>query len=163
MNGESLPIASSPRPTDGTEVLSQRMPDQGETILEMPQGDIPAAGHMGGKTPMDSNNGGHSDFGPQPNTALEPQVVPNSGRQPLAKEGEPPVPMTSVHPEASDNLLEALRDTSIDEEHRTLMSLVIEKVRSAKSGLTEACASLLTRFEVSNKIIRKYHSRHTSP
>ena len=57
--------------------------------------------------------------------------------------------MTSVHPEASDNLLEALRSNSIDEEHRTIMSAVIQKVQSAKSGLTEACASLLTGFEVS--------------
>ena len=90
--------------------------------------------------------------------ATETQVVPDSGRQPLSKGGEPPVPMTSVHPEASDNLLEALRGASIDEEHRTIMSTVIEKVRSAKSGLTEACTSLLTGFEVSNKIVRKYHS-----
>ena len=59
--------------------------------------------------------------------------------------------MTSVHPEASENLLEALCGACIDKEHRTLMSTVIEKVRSAKSGLTEACTSLLTGFEVSNE------------
>ena len=58
--------------------------------------------------------------------------------------------MTSVHPEASDNLLEALHGASIDEEHRTLMSMVIAKVWSTKIGLTEACASLLIGFEVSN-------------
>ena len=101
---------------------------------------------------MDSNNGVRSEFGPQPNTAPETQEVPNSGRQPLSKRGEPPVPMTSIHPEASDNLLEALGGASIDEEHRTLMSMVIEKVRSAKSGLTEACTSLLTGFEVSKRV-----------
>ena len=56
------------------------------------------------------------------------------------------MPVASVHPEAPDNLLEALRGASIDEEHRTIMSAVIEKVQSAKSGLTEACASLLTGF-----------------
>ena len=95
-------------------------------------------------------NAGGSKSSPQPNTAPEPPVVPDSVRQSLAKGGEPPVPMTSVHPKASDNLLEALGGASIDEEHRTLMSMVIEKVRSAKSGLTEACASLLTGFEVSN-------------
>ena len=71
--------------------------------------------------------------------------------------------MTSVHPEASDNLLEALRDASIDEEHHTIMSTVIERARSAKSGLTEAYASLLIGFEVSNKIVRKYHSIDSSP
>ena len=48
------------------------------------------------------------------------------------------MPMTSVMPEASDSLLEALRGASMDEEHRTLMSAVIQKVLSAKSGLTEA-------------------------
>ena len=59
--------------------------------------------------------------------------------------------MTSVTPEASDSLLEALRGASMDDEHRTLMGAVIQKVLSAKGGLTEACTSLLTGFEVSNK------------
>ena len=99
---------------------------------------------------MDSDDGGRSKFGPQPDTASEPQVVPDTGRQPLPKGGEPPVLMTSVHPEASDNLLEVLGGASIDDEHRTLMSMVIAKVQSTKIGLTEACASLLTGFEVSN-------------
>ena len=62
--------------------------------------------------------------------------------------------MSSVQPEAPDNLLEALRSASIDEEHRTIMSAVIQKVQSAKSGLTEACASLLTGFEVSKKYVK---------
>ena len=60
------------------------------------------------------------------------------------------MPMASVHPEAPDNLLEALRGASIDEEHHTVMSAVVEKVQSAKSGLTEASASLLIGFDVSN-------------
>ena len=34
------------------------------------------------------------------------------------------------------------------QEHRTMMSAVIRKVQLAKSGLTEACSSLLTGFEV---------------
>ena len=71
--------------------------------------------------------------------------------------------MTSVHPEASDNLLEALCGASIDEEHHTIMSAVVKKVQSAKNGLTEACASLLTGFEVSNQIMRKYHSIDSGP
>ena len=73
------------------------------------------------------------------------------------------MPMASVHPEASDNLLEALRSTSIDEEHRTIMSAVVKKVQSAKRGLTEACASLLTGFEVSNQIMRKCYIIDSSP
>ena len=59
------------------------------------------------------------------------------------------MPVTPVQPEAPDNLLEALQGASIDEEHRTIMSALVQKVQSAKSGLTEACTSLLTSFEVS--------------
>ena len=98
----------------------------------MPQGDIPVAGRKGSKTPKGSNGGG-SKFGPQPNTVPEPPVVPDSVRRPLTKGGEPSVLMASVHPEALDNLLEALRGTSSNEEHRTIMSAVIEKVQSAKN------------------------------
>ena len=73
-----------------------------------------------------------SKFGPQPNTAAEPSVVPDSGRRSPVKGGKSPMPVASVHPEAPDNLLEALRGASINEEHRTIMSAVIEKVQSAK-------------------------------
>ena len=59
------------------------------------------------------------------------------------------MPVTFVHPEAPDTMLEALCSASIDEEHRTIMSGVVRKVQSTKIGLTEACASLLTGFEVS--------------
>ena len=62
-----------------------------------------------------------------------------------------PVPLvTSVQPEALDNLLEALQGASIVEEHCLLMGMVVERVQSVKSGLTEACTSLLTGFEVSD-------------
>ena len=163
MNSDSLPTATSPRPADDIEVLSRRIPGQREAVPETPLGEIPVAGHMGRKTPTDSNNGGRSKSGPQSDTAPEPPVVLDLGRQPLTKGGEPPVPLTSVYPEASDNLLEALRGASIDEEHRTIMSAVVKKVQSAKNGLTEACASLLTGFEVSNQIIRKFYSIDSSP
>ena len=62
-------------------------------------------------------------------------------------------PVTSVHPEAPANLLEALNGATINKEHRTIMSAVIQKAQSAKSGLTEACTSLLTGFEVCVKNI----------
>ena len=65
------------------------------------------------------------------------------------------MPVSSVQSEAPDNLLETLHIASINEEHRTIMSAVVKKVQSAKSGLTEACASLLTGFEVSNQNIYK--------
>ena len=51
-----------------------------------------------------------------------------------------------------DSLVDALQGASMNDEHRTLMSAVIQKVLSAKSGLTKACTSLLTGFEVSEKM-----------
>ena len=72
----------------------------------------------------------------------------SQSRPSLCKKGETATPVTSVQQEAPDNLLEALNGASIEEEHRTVMSAVIQKVQLAKSGLTEACSSLLTGFEV---------------
>ena len=63
------------------------------------------------------------------------------------------MPVTPGQLEAPDNLLEVLKGACIDEEHRTIMSAVVQKVQSAKSGLTEACASLLTGFEVSKECV----------
>ena len=157
MNSDSLPTASTPCPTDNVKVFSQKAPSRGEVVLGAPQGDLPDPGHKGSKTPTGSK------FGPQPNTAPEPSVVPDSGRRSRVKRGKPPVPVASVHPEAPDNLLEVLRGASIDKKHRTIMSAVIEKFQSAKNGLTKACASLLTVFEVSNQNIGKYYSIDSSP
>ena len=143
MDSDPLPTASSPCPTDNVEVLSPGAPRREETVPEAPQGDLSDFRSKGSKAPRGSMSG------PQPDTASEPLVVPDSGRRPSSKRGKTPVPVTSVHPEALDNLLGALHDASIDKEHRTIMCAVIKKVQSAKSGLTEACASLLTGFEVS--------------
>lgn len=124
------------------------MPEQEATVLETPQGKISGAGHMGDENPMDYADGSHTKSGSRSVTAPEPTKVPDSGKQSLGKEGKPAVPMTSAQPEAPDNLLEVLRGASIEDEHRTLMGTMIEKVWSAKSVLTEACTSLLTGFEV---------------
>ena len=121
---------------DDAEVLSQEAPGRGETIPEAPQGNLPDSKIRGSKAPEGS------EFGLQPNTAPEPSTVPDFGRLPTEPAG-------SVQQEALDNLLKGLDGASIDEEHRTIMSAVLQKVQSAKSGLTEACASLLTGFEVS--------------
>ena len=83
-----------------------------------------------------------------PDSTSEPVVVPESGRRPLRKKGKTVAPTAPFQPEAPDNLLEVLKGASIEEEHRTVMSAVIQKVQLAKSGLTEACSSLLTGFEV---------------
>ena len=82
-------------------------------------------------------------------------MAPDSGKRSPVKGGQPSVRVSSVQPEALNNLLEALHSASIEEEHRTIMSAVAEKVQSAKSGLTEACASLLTGFEISNVIVER--------
>ena len=63
------------------------------------------------------------------------------------------MPVTPVQPEAPANLLEVLKGASIHEEHRTIMSAVVQMVQSAKCGLTEACISLLTGFEVSKECV----------
>ena len=149
----SLPTTTTPQPADDTEVLSRRLPERGEVTLETPQGGVPYVGHAGFKVPADRVDESHNRPGSQPNTVPEPSMVPNSGGQPLVREGEPSASRTSVAPEASDCLLKALRGASRDEEHHTLMSTVIRKVSSAKSRLTEACTSLLTGFELSNKYV----------
>ena len=105
---------------------------------------------------METGEGVRVPFGPQPDTILETYTAPGSSKRHSLQGGSVPVPpVTSVQPEAPGNLLEALRGASIVDEHRVLMDTVIEKVQFAKSGLTEACTSLLTGFEVSNVIVGK--------
>ena len=133
MNSASLPTASSPRDADDAEVGSQKGTHQEEEAPEVPQGNLPDSA---------------------PDSAMEPAVVPESGEWPLRKKGKTATPAVSIQPEVPDNLLEALNSASINEEHRIIMSAVIQKVQSAKSGLTEACTSLLTGFEVSFKICK---------
>ena len=48
-------------------------------------------------------------------------------------------------------LQDMLKRASISEDHRTLMSMVTERISSAESGLYEAVGSLLTGFEVRKK------------
>ena len=124
---DSLPTASSPRDADDAEVGSREGTRQEEEAPEVPQGNLPVFA---------------------PDSAPEPAVVPESGGRPLCKKGKTVMPAASVQPEAPDNLLEALNGASINEEHCSGMSAVIQKVQLAKSGLTEACSSLLTGFEV---------------
>ena len=100
---------------------------------------------------MEAGDEGRIQFGPQSDSIPETDTVPESSAQPPSKEGGVPILLvTSVQPEAPDNLLEALRGASIVDEHRILMGTVIERAQSVKSRLTEACSSLLTGFEVSD-------------
>ena len=124
---DSLSTASTPRAMGDAEVGSQEGTHQEERAPEVSQDNLP-------------------EFAPD--SAPEPTVAPKSGGRPLRKKGKTVTPAASVQLEAPDNLLEALNGASIEEEHRTVMSAVIQKVQLAKSGLTEACSSLLTGFEV---------------
>ena len=142
MNRASLPTASSPRDTDDAEAGSQKGTSQEEEAPEVPQGNLP-------------------DFAPD--SAPEHVVPPKSGGRPLHKKGKTVTLAASVQLEALDNLLEALNGASIEEEHRTVMSVVIQKVQLAKSGLTEACSSLLTGFEVRISIYIKWYRIDSSP
>ena len=54
--------------------------------------------------------------------------------------------------EAPDTLIDILQHASVSKEHSTLMGTVLERVRSAKSGLNEAFSSLLRGFEVRSVI-----------
>ena len=60
-------------------------------------------------------------------------MVPESGRRPPRKKGKPTTPAASVQPEAPDNLLDVLNGASIDEENRTVMSAVIQKVQIGRA------------------------------
>ena len=139
---DSLPTASTPRDVDDAEVGSLEGTHQEERAPEVSQDNLP-------------------DFAPD--LAPEPIVAPKSGGRPLRKKGKTVTPAASVQPEVLDNLLEALNGASIKEEHRTFMSAVIQKVQLAKSGLTEACSSLLTGFEVRISICIKWYRIDSSP
>ena len=83
-----------------------------QVALGAPQGGVPNVVLAWFKVPADRVDESHSKPGSQPNTVPEPSVVPDSGGQPLVREGGPSVSRTSVVPEAPDCLLEALRSTS---------------------------------------------------
>ena len=110
------------------------------------QGNLPDSGSEGDKAPQGSQSG----F--VPDTAPESSIVPDRGRRTPSKRSKPSEPAASVQPEVPDNLLEVLKGASIDKEHPTIMSMVVQMLQSAKSRLTEACARLLTGFEVSKNI-----------
>ena len=104
---DSLPTASSPHDADNAEVGSQEGTHQEEKAPEVSQDSLP-------------------DFAPD--SAPEPLVALETGGRPLRKKGKTVTPAASVQPEVPDSLLDALNGASIKEEHRTVMSAVIQKV-----------------------------------
>ena len=120
----SLLTASSPSPTDDTEVLSQQVPSREEVVPEAPQGDLPDSRSKGDETPQGSKSGSRPDTAPEPSRVLE------SGGGPPSKRSKSTMPAAPVQSKAPDNMLEALQGASIDEEHRAIMSAVVQKVQS---------------------------------
>ena len=104
---------------------------------------------MGENPPTDVDSGGYLEFDPQSDAIPETNTAPESSRRPPSAGGGVPVPPAiSVQPEVPDALLAALKSASIVNEHHALMGAVIEKIKSAESGLNEACISLIRGFEV---------------
>ena len=73
---------------------------------------------------------------------VSPSPDPEKGRQ------ASPVPSGAL----SERLRDLLGPASVSEEHRMLMNTVIGRISSAESGLYEAARSLLTGFEVREKV-----------
>ena len=92
---------------------------------------------------------GNLGFGPQPDKVQETSKAPGSGEHPPSMVGGLPTPpATSVQAELPGGLSTALKNTSIVDEHRTLMGAVVEKIQSAEGGLNESCLGLIKAFEV---------------
>ena len=71
-------------------------------------------------------------------------------RSPDPVKGRPASPAPSGA--RSERLRDLLGRASVSEEHRMLMNTVIGRISSAESGLYEAARSLLTGFEVREKV-----------
>ena len=83
MDSDSLPTATSPKAMDDAEAVSRRtFTGQGETqraIRMAPEGKTSAAGHLGEQVPLETGDGGHIQYGPQPHTIPETRTAPESG------------------------------------------------------------------------------------
>ena len=81
-----------------------------------------------------------------PREADDPEVSSRRvSPSPAGPESSAPIGVRPVE------LQDLLKRASISEDHRTLMSTVIERISSGESGLCEAVGSLLTGFEVRKK------------
>ena len=146
MESETPPQASSPNRADDFEVSSRRIsPGQQRIMKTTPQGETSAAQGPGCAVLTGTNNKGPGLSGLQPETTLgSSEHIPSKGVHTSAA--------ASRNPEAPDTLMDILQHASVSEEHHTLMGTVLERVRSAKSGLNEAFSSLLRGFEVRSVI-----------
>src|SRR4051812_36629238 len=113
-----------PRGADDAKVAPRQASGREEMVLEEPQGNPPDPRSEGDETLQGSKSG----F--VPDTAPDSTVLVRGGQTP-SKRSKPSEPTTFVQPEAPDNLLEVLEGATIDEEHRTVMSTLIQRVQSA--------------------------------
>ena len=80
---------------------------------------------------------------------LEAPKAPGSGKRPPPTGGGLPTPpATSIYAELPGGLLTELRNTSVVDEHRTLMGTVVGNIQAAESGLNESFLGLIKAFEV---------------
>ena len=138
MESESPPQISPPTAMDNIEVLSQRTsPGHGEVqeaVKVAAEGNTSIDKERGKSTPMETRDGGHAQFGPQPNIIPETHTALESNQQPSSREGGvPSPPAPSVNREVPDTLMEALQGASIVEEHRTLMGTVFKRFGPLKA------------------------------
>ena len=87
---------------------------------------------------------------PDPVRPEDNPIVARSPHHPALEEGKQKSPAPSGM--RSDALRDLLKRATISEEHRTLMSTMMERISSAESGLHDAFMSLLTGFEVRKMI-----------
>ena len=122
---EILPCSSDLSP-------SQQSSSSGDLRLEMMESETPplaAPSYEAGDPEVSSRR-------------VSPSPDPEKGRR------ASPVPSGA----RSERLRDLLGHASVSEEHRVLMNMVIGRVASAESGLYEAARSLLTGFEVREKV-----------
>ena len=122
---EILPCSSDPSP-------SQQSSSSGVLCLEMIESKTPplaAPTYEAGDPEVSS-------------WRVSPSLDPEKGRR------ASPAPSGAW----SERLKDLIRRASVSEEHRMLMNTVIGRIVSAESGLYEAARSLLTGFEVREKV-----------
>ena len=111
----------------------------------MPEGNTSATEGLGATAAPKKGDRGPFQSVPHPNTTPETHKAPKSDERPPAGEERT---VTCANPEAPDTMMGMLQHASVSEEHRTLMSIVAERILSAKSGLNEAFMSLLRGFKM---------------
>ena len=99
------------------------------------------------KSGRDTEVSSQRDSGPD--KVLEAAKAPGLGERPPSMEGGLTTPSaTSVYAELPGGLLTMLRNTSVVDEHQTLMGTVVGKIQATESGLDESCLGLIKAFEV---------------